>query len=81
MTVTEQYVYYMCIFIHVFSIKMFLNEKEIYGTAIRECVCTQTLRSDLYDRMDGSPPNSSVLGTLQARILEWVAISSSRVFS
>ena len=28
--------------------------------------------------MDCSPPGSSVLGILQARILEWVAMSSSR---
>ena len=28
--------------------------------------------------MDGSPPGSSLLGILQARILEWVAISFSR---
>ena len=28
--------------------------------------------------MDGSPPSSSVHGILQARILEWVAISFSR---
>jgi len=28
-----------------------------------------------------SPPSSSVLGISQARILEWVAISSSRGFS
>ena len=28
--------------------------------------------------MDCSPPGSSVLGILQARMLEWVAISSSR---
>jgi len=27
--------------------------------------------------MDGRPPGSSVHGTLQARILEWVAISFS----
>ena len=31
--------------------------------------------------MDCSPPGSSVHGILQARILEWVAISFSRVFS
>ena len=30
------------------------------------------------DPMDCSPPGSSVRGTSQARILEWVAISSSR---
>ena len=32
----------------------------------------------LYDPMDGSPPGSSVHGTLQARILEWVAMPSCR---
>ena len=32
----------------------------------------------LCDRMDCSPPGSSVHGILQARILEWVAISFSR---
>ena len=30
------------------------------------------------DRMNCSLPNSSVHGVLQARILEWVAVSSSR---
>ena len=35
------------------------------------------LRSTLCDRMDGSPPGSSVHGIFQARILGWVAISSS----
>ena len=32
----------------------------------------------LYDPMDCSPSGSFVYGILQARILEWVAISSSR---
>ena len=32
----------------------------------------------LCDPMDGSPPGSSVHGILQARILEWAAMSSSR---
>ena len=32
----------------------------------------------LCDRVDSSPPGSSVPGMLQARILEWVAISFSR---
>ena len=35
----------------------------------------------LCDPVDCSPPGSSVHGILQARILEWVAISSSRGFS
>ena len=34
--------------------------------------------SDSRDPMDCSPPGSSVHGILQARILEWVAISFSR---
>ena len=35
----------------------------------------------LRDPMDCSPPGSSIHGILQARILEWVAISSSRGYS
>ena len=31
----------------------------------------------LYDPIDGSPPGSSIPGILQARTLEWVAISFS----
>ena len=33
----------------------------------------------LCDPIDGSPPGSSILGILQARTLEWVAISFSNV--
>ena len=32
----------------------------------------------LCDPMDGSPPDSSIHGIFQARILEWVAILFSR---
>ena len=45
------------------------------------CVCAPAqslIRVRLCDRMDCSPPSSSVHGIFQARILEWVAISSSR---
>ena len=35
----------------------------------------------LCDPMDCSPPGSSVQGILQARILEWVAMPSSRGYS
>ena len=34
----------------------------------------------LCDPIDGSPPGSSVPGILQARTLEWVAISSSNAW-
>ena len=39
------------------------------------------LSRSLCDTMDCSPPGSSVHGILQARILEWVAISCSRDLS
>ena len=43
-------------------------------------LCAKSLQSclTLCDPMDCSLPGSSVHGVLQARILEWVAISSSR---
>ena len=40
------------------------------------CVCWVV--SNFCDRMDCSPPSSCVRGILQARTLEWVAISHSR---
>ena len=44
------------------------------------CVPAQSLEScpTLFDPTDCSPPGSSVHGILQARILEWVAMPSSR---
>ena len=44
------------------------------------CMHTKSLQSRLIlcDPMDCSPPGSSVLGLLQARILEWAAMPSSR---
>ena len=40
-------------------------------------VCAQSCLT-LFDPMDCNPPGSFVHGISQARILEWVAISSSR---
>ena len=46
------------------------------------CCCRVAQSCWLFcDPMDYSPPGSSVHGISQARILEWVAISSSRVLS
>ena len=44
------------------------------------CVCVLVTQSclTLHDPMDCSRPGSSVHGILQARIMEWVVISSSR---
>ena len=49
-------------------------------TYAHPCEHAQSLLSclTLYDPMDSSLPSSSVHGTLQARILEWVAMPSSR---
>ena len=45
------------------------------------CCCSVTsVVSTLCDTIDGSPPGSPVPGTLQARVLEWVAISFSRAW-
>ena len=48
----------------------------------RACVCAKLLQScpTLCDPMDCSPPGSSVRGIVQVRILEWVAMPSSRGF-
>ena len=47
------------------------------------CMHTKSLQlcSTLSNPMDHSPPGSSVHGILQARILVWVAMTSSRVSS
>ena len=47
---------------------------------LHECMAAKSLQScpTLCDPMDCSPPGSSVHGILQARILEWVAMPSSR---
>ena len=48
---------------------------------VNDCVCQSLSCVQLYDPMDCSPPGSSVQGILQARVLEWVAISFSRGYS
>ena len=50
------------------------------GPSLITCVHTKSFQSCwiLCDPMDYSLPGSSVIGILQARILEWVAIPSSR---
>ena len=50
-----------------------LKEKRVHEV----CVCAESCPG-LRDPTDSSPPGSSVHGILQARILEWVAISFSR---
>ena len=45
------------------------------------CVCHSVMSDSLWPYELYSPPGSSVHGILQIRILQWVAISSSRQFS
>ena len=47
-----------------------------YGAAAAAAKSLQSCLT-LCDPIDGSPPGSAVTGTLQARTLEWVAISFS----
>ena len=60
--------------------KCLSTEEWIKTGHIYACVCAQSLQSclTLCNPVDCSPPGSSVYGILQARILEWVATSSSR---
>ena len=50
------------------------------SVCMHACVCAQSFQSglNLCDAMDCSLPGSSVHGILQARLLEWVAMPSSR---
>ena len=52
----------------------------IHSSMYLFCVRPQSLQSclTLCDPMDCSPPGSSVHGILRARVLEWVAMPSSR---
>ena len=53
------------------------SESSMYDVSV--CVCAQSFQSclTLCKSMDCSLPGSSILGILQARILEWVAMPSS----
>ena len=64
-----------------FSPFLTLGAKSLLQIQHQERMCTCSVAQScpaLCDPMDCSPPASSVLGILQARILEWVAISFSR---
>ena len=62
------YIYwYICIYIYIYT----------YAVLCLVALLCPTL----CDPLDCSPPGSSVHGILQARILEWIAMPSSRGFS
>ena len=55
-----------------------LQNEEMSFREVCCVVCACSVMSDSCDPMDCSPPGSSVHGILQARILEWVAMPSSK---
>ena len=61
--------------------KQTLRERLVFGTCIAAAAAAAAklfqLCLTLCDPIDGSPPGSPVPGILQARTLEWVAISFS----
>ena len=60
-----------------FRVSFLLSCVSLCALCVCVCVHAQSCLT-LWDPMDSTPPASSVHGILQARILEWVAISSSR---
>ena len=74
---------YHCIPTKMAKMEMMIKTLVKTGAAVtltHGCLDVKLLQSCpiLCDPMDCSPPGSSVHGILQARILEWVAMSSSR---
>ena len=65
--------------IPVYRLEKWASEKlgHLLEILQRVCVCewVSQLCPTLYDALDCSLPGSSVRGILQARVLEWVAIS------
>ena len=64
---------YLCVSLHLSHTTILSN----LFFLLRACVLRQSCPT-LCDPVDCSPPGSSVRGILQARILQWVAMSSSR---
>ena len=61
---------------HMFMCKTENYQRETYTAAAAAAKSLQSCPT-LCDPIDGSPPGSPIPGTLQARTLEWVAISFS----
>ena len=60
---------------HEIKRRLLLGRKVMTNLDADPAAKSLQLRLTLCDPIDGSPPGSPVSGILQARILEWVAIS------
>ena len=72
-TWTEYYLTCWFEILQPFNVILKWNHKRIAATAAKSLQSCPTL----CDPIDGSPPGSTIPGILQARTLEWVAISFS----
>ena len=61
------------------SLSFAISQSLLKLMSIADAATAKSLQScpTLFDPIDGSPPDSPVPGILQARTLEWVAISFS----
>ena len=83
-TTEHTHIYLLCV--EAGQFKDYINTAQIPFSVSQQvytpwcCCCSKSLQSSptLWDTMDCSPLDSSVHGILQAKILEWVAIPSSR---
>lgn len=67
------------------KVHQLVDKQNVIGTLIQLYTAAATAKSlqsclTLYDPMDSCPPGSSVHRILQARVLEWVAISFSGIY-
>jgi len=66
-------------YFHITNVEILKRNRENDLSHVTAAAAAKLLQScpTLCDPIDGSPPGSAVLGILQARTLEWVAISFS----
>ena len=74
--ISENFTEAFSYFVAIFSCNMSLHSSKKTATAAKSLQSCPTL----CDPIDGSPPGSPVPGILQARTLEWVAISFSNAW-
>ena len=70
----------ICFLAALHSANLQLGEKLIKTAAAAAAAKLLQLCPTLCDHIDGSPPGSAIPGILQARTLEWVAISFSNAW-